>query len=143
MPAVGRHAAVVTRGITVLTLVSCCPWHRAAAAGHDVWAVDLPGYGRSQGHVATAFRSEFLLALISNLRIKKPVLVAPSMSGWCTSAWSPAGPPRHLFGFTPLNALPPPALPSSPRSRYLRHPSRDVQRPQVFWVCSRGAGGGS
>ena len=49
--------------------------------GFDVYAIDLPGYGRSKGRVDVAVRPVFLKALIQKLELNKPVVVAPSMSG--------------------------------------------------------------
>ncbi len=43
--------------------------------------VDLPGSGRSEGKVDSALREVFLKGLITKLRLKKPFIVAPSMSG--------------------------------------------------------------
>jgi len=56
---------------TILTL---------AAMGHDVIAVDLPGYGKSRsGRVSD--NGEFLAELIQTLTKNKVVIVTPSMSG--------------------------------------------------------------
>lgn len=58
-----------------------------ASLGHRAVAVDLPGFGRSaklqsQGERETEGElAEFLAQLMQELRLERPVLVAPSMSG--------------------------------------------------------------
>ena len=48
--------------------------------GHEVIAVDLPGYGKSSKYDGD--RGEFLIKLIKTLSPNvKPILVSPSMSG--------------------------------------------------------------
>jgi len=83
-----------------------------AACGGAGWravAVDLPGHGHSaalRGPQATLARGEagraaWLSALIAFLRLRRPVLVAPSMSG----AWAlplVARRPDLLAGFVPV-----------------------------------------
>lgn len=51
----------------------------AAEAGLYALAVDLPGYGASEPSELEA--GAFLAALVEELRVERPVLVAPSMSG--------------------------------------------------------------
>ncbi|EDQ84680.1 uncharacterized protein MONBRDRAFT_29980 [Monosiga brevicollis MX1] len=53
-----------------------------ARAGFDVYAVDLPGHGRSAGTAPLApMRGSLLHTIIEALELDHPVLVAPSMSG--------------------------------------------------------------
>lgn len=49
--------------------------------GFDVYTVDLPGYGRSEGKVDAPLRKKFLKGLIAKLNLEKPFLVAPDISG--------------------------------------------------------------
>lgn len=51
-----------------------------AAMGHHVIAIDLPGYGMTQGALS-GDRADFLQSLLSSLKVSHPVLVSPSMSG--------------------------------------------------------------
>jgi pimeloyl-ACP methyl ester carboxylesterase len=50
-----------------------------AQAGHMVYAVDLPGYGKSSPAPGTT--RHWLRALLDSLKIEKPVVVSPPMSG--------------------------------------------------------------
>lgn len=50
-----------------------------ADRGYGAVAVDLPGYGSSER--ISGDRAEFLLELIEVLKLNKPILVSPSMSG--------------------------------------------------------------
>lgn len=50
-----------------------------AEAGYRVLAVDLPGYGESES--ADVDHSQWLGQLLDELKIDKPVIVSPSMSG--------------------------------------------------------------
>jgi abhydrolase domain-containing protein 14 len=50
-----------------------------ATQGYRVVAVDLPGYGESQ-RISGASQN-FLLELFQHLKLNKPVIVSPSMSG--------------------------------------------------------------
>jgi pimeloyl-ACP methyl ester carboxylesterase len=50
-----------------------------AKAGYRVYAVDLPGYGKSE--TANGSARTWLRMLFDELAIKKPVVVSPSMSG--------------------------------------------------------------
>jgi abhydrolase domain-containing protein 14 len=50
-----------------------------AQAGHIVYAVDLPGYGKSSPARGTS--RYWMRALLDSLKIEKPVVVSPSMSG--------------------------------------------------------------
>lgn len=50
-------------------------------AGFDVYAVDLPGYGRSEGKVDAPLREVFLAGIIDRLKLNRPIVVSPSMSG--------------------------------------------------------------
>ncbi len=52
--------------------------------GYSVYAVDLPGFGKSNkipGTNSAADYSEFLFALLSILKLRKVVLLGPSLSG--------------------------------------------------------------
>eukprot|EP00039_Didymoeca_costata_P019652 m.338390 g.338390 ORF g.338390 m.338390 type:complete len:361 (+) comp18402_c0_seq1:159-1241(+) len=49
--------------------------------GFDVYAMDLPGYGRSEGKVDSALREAFLKGIINKMGLSKPIIVSPSMSG--------------------------------------------------------------
>ena len=50
-------------------------------SGYDVYALDLPGYGRSEGKVDAVLKEVFLKGIIAKLKLKRPVIVSPSMSG--------------------------------------------------------------
>lgn len=50
-----------------------------AAAGYRVLAVDLPGYGESES--TQVDRSQWFGQLLDGLKLDKPVIVSPSMSG--------------------------------------------------------------
>jgi len=75
-----------------------------AALGNRVIAIDLPGYGRTEGRVAGSKRGEYLSSVISELSSDQPpVVVSPSMSGSFVipllaqsagqvSAWVPVAP---------------------------------------------------
>ena len=60
-----------------------------AERGHRVVAVDLPGFGRSEPATSLDWadddgftrREEFLQSLISTLKLRRPAIVSPSMSG--------------------------------------------------------------
>eukprot|EP00729_Bicosta_minor_P022294 gene22294-16087_t len=50
-------------------------------AGFHVYAMDLPGYGRSEGKVDSALREVFLKGIIDRLKLSRPIVISPSMSG--------------------------------------------------------------
>ena len=52
---------------------------RLANAGYLVYAVDLPGYGQSSPGVGSP--QTWLLVLLDLLKIDRPVVVSPSLSG--------------------------------------------------------------
>ncbi|XP_041369025.1 protein ABHD14B-like [Gigantopelta aegis] len=52
----------------------------ASDAGYNAVAVDLPGYGKSS-KVKVDDKVKFMEALIAGLKLSKPVIVSPSMSG--------------------------------------------------------------
>lgn len=56
------------------------------AAGYRTIAIDLPGFGNSEKlpDNMELGKSEFLLHLIAELKISKPVIVSPSYSGFYT-----------------------------------------------------------
>ena len=43
--------------------------------------MDLPGYGRSEGKVDSALREVFLKGIIDRLKLSRPIVISPSMSG--------------------------------------------------------------
>ena len=63
--------------------------HVLAESGHRAVAVDLPGFGRSESATildgdddsGSKSREEFLKSLISALKLHRPAVVSPSMSG--------------------------------------------------------------
>ena len=87
----GAPAGVASTGEVVLLLhgaaFSSQTWvdkvdtvRTLAALGHQVVAVDLPGYGRSKARVSD--KAEYLRSLITSLTPDSaPVVVSPSMSG--------------------------------------------------------------
>jgi len=73
-----------------------------AEAGHRALAVDLPGFGESPK--ASIVRETFLAQLMSKLCRRKPVLVAPSMSGTYALPLVTSVPGR-IAGFVPVAPL--------------------------------------
>lgn len=82
---------LAARNISVLLLhgaaFTSATWQKTqtmqtlSMAGYSVTAIDLPGYGRSNGQVSAALRKDFLAGLMAYLRLGPVVVVAPSMSG--------------------------------------------------------------
>ena len=70
-----------------------------AGAGFRAVAVDLPGFGGSQG--ARADPGHFLESLLPALRLDRPVIVSPSMSGRFSFPYVLAHPER-VAGFVPV-----------------------------------------
>ena len=54
-------------------------------AGYLVYAVDLPGYGKSSPGFGTP--QTWLRVLLELLKIEKPMVVSPSMSGRYSCRW--------------------------------------------------------
>ncbi len=67
-----------------------------AQAGYRAYAVDLPGFGRSEPGRGAA--RTWLLALLDALGLEAPVLVSPSMSGRYALPLV-TGHPEHASGF--------------------------------------------
>ncbi|BFZ03816.1 hypothetical protein BsWGS_06854 [Bradybaena similaris] len=55
--------------------------HKVAGWGYRAVAIDLPGYGQSTNTLEPEHNADFLAALISVLKLTRPVIVSPSMSG--------------------------------------------------------------
>lgn len=73
-----------------------------AAMGHKVTAIDIPGYGESsKEHVPEAERGEFLHQLITSLKLQRPVIVSPSLSGSFTVPLLGAH-PELIGGYVPV-----------------------------------------
>lgn len=53
----------------------------AAASGFRAVAVDLPGYGKTEGSRDGEMNAEFLKQLTQTLNLDRPIIVSPSMSG--------------------------------------------------------------
>lgn len=51
-----------------------------AAMGHSAYALDLPGYGKSVANKVTNY-GDFLAAFMKSMKIDRPIIVSPSMSG--------------------------------------------------------------
>jgi abhydrolase domain-containing protein 14 len=72
---------------------------KLSAAGLRAVALDLPGYGQSEkGQLA---QEEFLAALLPELKLGRPVIVSPSMSGGFAFPYVLAH-PRDVAGFVPV-----------------------------------------
>ncbi len=51
-------------------------------SGYRVFAVDMPGFGKSGGRrLKRSFAAEFLRKILEKLKVEKPILVGPSMGG--------------------------------------------------------------
>lgn len=70
-----------------------------AAAGHRVFAVDLPGFGKSPANRGDL--STFAVDLLAHLKIDRVVLVSPSMSGRVSFPLVLNHPDR-LAGYVPI-----------------------------------------
>jgi pimeloyl-ACP methyl ester carboxylesterase len=67
-----------------------------AQAGYRVYAIDLPGFGKSSP--AAVSPAQWLPAVLDKLLIKKPVLLSPSMSGRFALPFV-TGAPERVAGF--------------------------------------------
>ena len=67
-----------------------------ADAGFRVWAVDLPGFGRSESTETP--KEAWLAALLDALGVARPVVVSPSMSGGYSLPLV-TGMPSRISGF--------------------------------------------
>ena len=57
--------------------------------GFNVYAVDMPGFGKSKGkRLKRPYAAEFLHKILKKLEVKKPVLVGPSMGGGIALAYA-------------------------------------------------------
>jgi abhydrolase domain-containing protein 14 len=72
-------------------------------AGFSVYTVDLPGYGRSEGKVDAPLREVFLRGLIIKLKLQKPFIISPSMSGTFSVPYV-RDYPDELSGYMPIAA---------------------------------------
>lgn len=70
-----------------------------AEKGYRAIAIDLPGYGSSERISGSPV--EFLLELMEALKLKKPILVSPSMSGSYSLPFI-ANHSEQLSGFVPI-----------------------------------------
>eukprot|EP00045_Choanoeca_perplexa_P006751 m.58447 g.58447 ORF g.58447 m.58447 type:complete len:326 (-) comp13763_c0_seq4:478-1455(-) len=75
-----------------------------ATLGYKVTAVDLPGFGRSEGKVPSSLRAGFLEAVVQTLGLSRLVMVSPSMSGSFSLPWLLTG-PAALVGFVPVTPV--------------------------------------
>ena len=67
-----------------------------AEGGCRVWAVDLPGFGRSEA--ADTEPDLWLRKLLEELKLEQPVIVSPSLSGRYSLPFV-TGHPEHVGGF--------------------------------------------
>jgi abhydrolase domain-containing protein 14 len=80
-------------------------WHELgtlvllAQHGYRAVAIDLPGFGQSESWEFTPL--DFLLALLEQLPLGKPILVSPSLSGMYSLPLVVAHPDK-LTGFVPI-----------------------------------------
>jgi len=72
-----------------------------AALGHRVVAVDLPGYGKTQGEQYSGDRGKFINLMVTALNLVNPVVISPSMSGSFSVPFLAAY-PEKLSGFIPV-----------------------------------------
>lgn len=76
--------------------------HYLSAMGHRAVAVDLPGYGQSEGPKGSIIDpASFVEQLISSLGLDSPVIISPSMSGGFSLPYLTAHPGK-VRGFVPV-----------------------------------------
>ena len=77
--------------------------------GYSAFAIDLPGFGKSDkipGMNSTFNYSEFLFTILSTLKLKKVVLVGPSISGVISLIFA-AKHPEEVYGLVPIGSAGP------------------------------------
>ncbi|XP_059486204.1 putative protein-lysine deacylase ABHD14B isoform X2 [Neocloeon triangulifer] len=72
-----------------------------AALGNRVIAVDLPGYGKTEGEQYKSDRGKFISMLVTALDMQRLVVISPSMSGSYSIPYLTAY-PEKLSGFIPV-----------------------------------------
>ncbi|XP_069981505.1 putative protein-lysine deacylase ABHD14B [Penaeus vannamei] len=71
-----------------------------AAMGHQVVAIDLPGYGETN-RTKNVDKADFLQEFLTKLEIMKPIMVSPSMSGGFSIPYILKH-PQALGGYVPV-----------------------------------------
>jgi len=75
---------------------------KLAQWGYHAVAVDLPEYGKSKDSKAPTSTAHYLLSAIQALKLKKPTVISPSMSGMYSLPFLHQFGNEHLTGYIPI-----------------------------------------